>query len=38
MKHIENSDADARLWEAIVAHEGEIFVRAGISIPIFRQT
>ena len=28
MKHIENSDADARLWEAIVAHEGEIFVTA----------
>lgn len=28
MKHIENSDADTRLWEAIVAHEGEIFVTA----------
>ena len=25
MKHNENSDVDTRLWEAIVAHEGEIF-------------
>ena len=25
MKHIENNDADARLWEAIIAHEGEVF-------------
>ena len=28
MKHIENSDADTRLWEAIIAHEGEIFTTA----------
>ena len=28
MKHIENSDADTRLWEVIIAHEGEIFTTA----------